>query len=277
MLASLHEIRAQLPSIVIDTDSDNDLYHRDVFAQNFVRLSAALAGIPRTHDIEDSYLPDEMVPSPGIHDQNPATRPAFDTRHNLYAIFLDEAKARLLQLWDWLHAASNSQDVHWESAAHAAYALAGCSATVGLSEIRQLAMAMEAIFTGMRAGDGQMAEPVQSILQKALVTLEQMHADLSSGLMPQTAPAILEQLLALSLAASDPGSDVDYPQEDDTELSLLRQQTHMPETTEGQVTFPEHQQLLLPGKDHSDPGTPPETKSPAFSASANKARDPVHD
>ena len=277
LLASLQEIRAQLPSVVIDTDGDNDLYHRDVFAQNFVRLSAALAGIPRTHHIEDSYLPDEMVPSLGIHDQNPATRPAFDTRHNLHAIFLDEAKARLLQLWDWLHAASNSQDVHWESAAHAAHTLAGCSATVGLSEMRQLAMAMEAIFTGMRAADGQMAEPVQLILQKALVTLEQMHADLSSGLMPQTAPAILEQLLALSLAASDPGSDVDDLQRDDTELSLLRQQTHVPETTEGQVTFPGHQQLPQPGKDHADPDTPPETKSPAFTASANKARDPVHD
>jgi chemotaxis protein histidine kinase CheA/ActR/RegA family two-component response regulator len=273
----LQEIRVQLPSIAIDTACDNDLCHRDVFAQKFVRLSAMLAGIPRTHDIEDSDLPDEVAPPSVTRDQNPFIRPAFDTRHNLHAIFLDEAKARLLQLGNWLHAAPTSKDFQWESAAHAAHALAGCSATVGLSEMWQLAMAMEAVFTGMRAGDGQVIEPALPVLQKALVTLEHMHADLSSGLMPQTQPGILEQLLALSLTMSGPGSEVEPQQEDDAEFSLVMQQARAPEMAVDQVALLEQQQWSLSGKDHTVPDTPAESKSSAFNTTANKVRDPVDD
>jgi HPt (histidine-containing phosphotransfer) domain-containing protein len=281
LLKSLQEIRDQLPSIIFDVGSDKDLYRRDLFAQNFVRLSLLLAGIPRTHDIEDSGSPDVVARPFGVEDDNHATRLAFDTRQGLHAIFLDEAKARLQQLGNWLNAEPRNKDFQWESAAHAAHALAGCSATVGLSEMRQLALAMEAVLIGMRTGDGHITEPVLSVLRKGLVTFEHMLADLSSGLMPQSQPAVLEQLLALSLTASESRSEseskFELQQDDDAESLLLLPQTDVPDTTVASSNLQTQNTQSLVSKDQADSNTPLHAGIPELSASTNKLRDPIQD
>ncbi|CAM8658747.1 HATPase_CheA-like domain containing protein [Oxalobacteraceae bacterium] len=281
LLKSLQEIRAQLPSIILDVGIDKDLYRRDLFSQNFVRLSLLLAAIPRTHDIEDSGSRDEVALPCGTEDGNHAMRSVFDTRQSLHAIFLDEAKSRLQQLANWLHAEPKNKDFQWESAAHAAHALAGCSATVGLSEMRQLALAMEAVLIGMRTGDGHIAEPVLSVLQKGLVTFEQMLADLSSGLMPQSQPAILEQLLALSLTASESRSEseseFEYQQDDDAESLLVPQQTNAPDTTAAPANLQNQDWQSPPSKDHADWNILVQAETSTVNASTNKLRDPIQD
>ena len=275
LLTSLQEIRGQLHSIIFDVGSDKDLYRRDVFAQKFVRLSARLAGIPRTHEIEDNGSVDETVLPSIRQDENKAIRPAFDTRHSLHAIFLDEAKARLQQLGNWLRATSTNKDFQWESAAHAAHALAGCSATVGLSEMRQLALAMEAALTGMHTGDGHITEPLLPVLQKGLVALEHMLADLTAGLMPQDYPAILEQLLALSLTASE--FEFEYQQGHDTQPSLVQQQAQVPEMSASQAILQNQHRPSPTSNDHPDAKLLLATETSALTASANKVRDPIHD
>lgn len=287
LLKSLQDIREQLSPINLDVDSDKDLYRRDLFAQNFVRLSLLLAAIPRTHDIEDSSSLHEVAPPFGAEDDHHATRPAFDTRQNLHAIFLDEARVRLQQLGNWLHAEPKNKDFQWESAAHAAHALAGCSATVGLSEMRQLALAMEAVLIGMRTGDGHINEPVLSVLQKGWVTFEDMLADLSSGLMPQSQSAILEQLLALSLTASESRSEsrseIEHQQDDGAESLLVLQQRDVPDTTaapdptEAPANVQnQHWQSPL-SKDHADSSLLHQAGTSTVTASANKLRDPIQD
>lgn len=285
LLKSLQEIREQLPSMILDVGSNKDLYHRDLFAQSFVRLSLLLAAIPRTHDIEDGSSLHEVTPPFGTEDDHHAMRPAFDTRQNLHAIFLDEAKARLQQLGNWLHAEPKNKDFQWESAAHAAHALAGCSATVGLSEMRQLALAMEAVLIGMRTGDGQITESVLSVLQQGLVTFEDMLADLSSGLMPQSQSqsAILEQLLALSLTASESRSEFEYQQDDDAESLLGLQQRNVPDTTTAPDTTAvpanvQNQDWQPPAiKDRADSNLLLQAGTSTLTASTNKLRDPIQD
>ena len=277
LITSLQQIRDQLPSIIFVAGDDKDFYHRDVFAQKFVRLSVLLAGIPRTHDIQDSFAVDETVLSAGREDENHASHPAFDTRQSLHAIFLDEAKARLQQLGNWLHAAPTNKDFQWESAANAAHALAGCSATVGLSEMCQLALAMETVLTGKRAGDGQITEPVLSGLQKGLVTLEHMLVDLSSGLMPQAEPAILEQLLVLSRTASESGLASEYSQDDDAAPLAPLQQTNALDATAGPATLENQHRPSPASKDHTDSAALLQAGMPKVSAPANEVRDPIHD
>ena len=277
LLVLLQEIRAQLPTIISAVANDKDLYQRDVFAQKFVRLSVLLAGLARSHEIEDYGLLDAMaLPAVG-KDENHAMRPAFDTCQSLHVIFLDEAKARLQQLGNWLHAEPTDKDFHWESAAHAAHALAGCSATVGLSEMRQLALATEAVLTGMRAGDGQITASVRTALQKALVTLEHMLADLSAGLMPEAQPAVLEQLLALSLTASESGSESECQREDDAETPLVLQQTHASDTASAPAILQNKHNQSTGNKDHADSKTLPQSGTSILSVSANQPRDPMQD
>ena len=285
LLKSVQEIREQLPPITLDVDSDKDFYRRDLFAQNFVRLSLLLAAIPRTHDIEDSSSLHEVAPPFATEDDHHAMRPAFDTRQNLHAIFLDEARARLQQLGNWLHAEPKTKDFQWESAAHAAHALAGCSATVGLSEMRQLALAMEAVLIGMRTGDGHITESVLSVLQQGWVTFEDMLADLSSGLMPQSQSAILEQLLALSLTASEsrsesraePRFEFEYQQDDDAESLLGLQQRNVPDTTAAPANV-QNQDWQPPAiKDHADSNLLLQAGTSTVTASTNKLRDPIQD
>jgi chemotaxis protein histidine kinase CheA/ActR/RegA family two-component response regulator len=291
LLKSLQEIREQLPSMILDVGSNKDLYHRDLFAQSFVRLSVLLAAVPRTHDIEDGSSLHEVAPPFGTEDDHHAMRPAFDTRQNLHVIFLDEARARLQQLGNWLYAEPKNKDFQWESAAHAAHALAGCSATVGLSEMRQLALAMEAVLIGMRTGDGHITESVLYVLQKGLVTFEDMLADLSSGLMPQSQSAILEQLLALSLTASEPRSEpraeprseFEYQQDDDAGSLLGLQQRNVPDPTAAPdtTTAPanvQNQDWQPPAiKDHADSNLLLQARTSTVTASTNKLRDPIQD
>ncbi len=277
LLTLLHEIREQLPTIISAVANNQDLYQREVFAQKFVRLSVLLAGISRTHDIEDNGSLDAVaLPAVG-KDENHAMRPAFDTGQSLHAIFLDEAKARLQQLGTWLHAEATNKDFQWESAAHAAHALAGCSATVGLSEMRQLALAIETIVTGMRAGDGQITVPVRTGLQKGLVTLEHMLADLSAGLMPEAQPAVLEQLLALSLTASESGSEFEYQDEAHVETPLVLQQTDASDTASPPATLQNQYSQSTASKDHTDSKTFLQAETSIFNISANQPRDPMQD
>ncbi len=277
LLTSLQEIREQLPVIILDVSSDKDFYRRYLFAQKFVRLSAMLACIPRTHNIDDSAsLVDAVLPS-SREDEAQAMRPAFDTHQSLHVIFLDEAKARLQQLGGWLHAAPTNRDFQWESAAHAAHALAGCSATVGLTEMRQLALAMEAVLTDMRTGDGHITEPVLSVLQKVWVVLEHMLADLSSGRMPQAQPAILEQLLALSLTVSESASECDYPRDDDDKSLHSVPLTHAPETKAAMVLLQNQQAQPTDSEDHADSKVLLQAGTSIFTASATKLGNPMHD
>ncbi len=277
LLTLLHEIREQLPTIISAVANNQDLYQREVFAQKFVRLSVLLAGISRTHDIEDNGSLDAVaLPAVG-KDENHAMRPAFDTGQSLHAIFLDEAKVRLQQLGTWLHAEATNKDFQWESAAHAAHALAGCSATVGLSEMRQLALAIETIVTGMRAGDGQITVPVRTGLQKGLVTLEHMLADLSAGLMPEAQPAVLEQLLALSLTASESGSEFEYQDEAHVETPLVLQQTDASDTASPPATLQNQYSQSTASKDHTDSKALLQAETSIFNISANQPRDPMQD
>jgi chemosensory pili system protein ChpA (sensor histidine kinase/response regulator) len=277
LLTSLQEIREQLPTITLYVSSDKDVHRRDLLAQKFVRLSALLAGIPRTHDIDDSSSVLEAVLPFSREDETQAMCPAFDTHQSLHVIFLDEAKARLQQLGSWLHAAPTNKDFQWESAANAAHALAGCSATVGLAEMRQLALAMEAVLTEMRTGDGSITEPVLSALQKAWEALEHMLADLSSGRMPQAQPAILEQLLALSLTASESASERDYPQDDDAESLPVMESTHAPETTAAMVPLQNQQAQPPASENHADSKVLLQTGTSISTASPAKLGDPMHD
>ena len=277
LLTLLQEIREQLPAIIFAVASDQDLDQRDVFAQKFVRLSVMLAGIPRTHDIQDNYSLDAMALPAGSKVENHAMRPAFDTSQALHVIFLDEAKARLQQLSNWLHAEPTNKDVQWESAAHAAHALAGCSATVGLSEMRRLALAIEAVLTEMRTCDGQITAPVQTTLQKGLVTLERMLADLSSGLMPQDQPAVLEQLLALSLTASESGSDIECRHEDNAETSLALQHTHASDAASAPATLQTHHGQSTATRDHAESKILLQSEASLVSVSANQLCDPMQD
>jgi len=147
--------------------------------------------------------------------------------------------------------------------------------------MRQLALAMEAVLIGMRTGDGHITEPVLSVLRKGLVTFEHMLADLSSGLMPQSQPAILEQLLALSLTASDSRSEseskFELQQDDDAEPLLLLPQTDVPDTTVASSNLQTQNTQSLVSKDQADSNTLLQAGIPELSASTNKLRDPIQD
>jgi chemosensory pili system protein ChpA (sensor histidine kinase/response regulator) len=95
--------------------------------------------------------------------------------------------------------------------------------------------------------------------------------------MPQAQPAILEQLLALSLMTSESGSESDYSQDDDTESLHVMQPTHAPETTAAMAPLQDQQPPSPDSKHHADSKTLLQTGAPTFTASANKARDPMHD
>ncbi|MEO0315172.1 MAG: hypothetical protein RI928_1628 [Pseudomonadota bacterium] len=275
LLTSLQEIREQIPLIFIDKDSDKNCDGRETFAKKFIRLSTQLAAIPRNHSIEGSDSFDDAVLGSESGRENHVTGPFFDTRNNLHAIFLDEAKARLQQLGDWLHAAQTDKHAYLRSATHAAHALAGCSATVGLSEMRQLALAMEAVLSEMSASGGQIKVEAQGILQNSLSALGNMLADLSSGCMPQAQPAILEQLLALSLTASDFSHP--YHQEADPAASPVSQTVAVVAPTVHSVPLQGDHPGSNAGKNPSDTNTPVESKYPAVTPSASTAHDPMQD
>lgn len=289
LLTALQEIREQLYVITFDAGDEKARYGRDLFAQKFVRLSLQLASLPRTHAIEDSHAAVEAELPSHDEDENQAIHPAFDTHLSLHAIFLDEAKVRLQQLGNWLHAAPTDRDLQWESAAHAAHALAGCSATVGLSEMQQLALAMEAVLTGLRTVAEPLTEPVLSVLQKGLVALEQMLADLSAGRRPQAQPSLLEQLLALSLTASESGTasgsesgpesgfESDDQQVDAIESLLVAQQTSAPETTADPAILPNPHQRPPASQYQGESKVLPQAGIPTSTVSGNKVSDPVHD
>ena len=257
MPVQLETIRDQLRVFFHDLDSDQNLPARDEFAQQFVRLSARIAAMPRAQDVPTRILAnDDDLASVG-DDKNTLYRPVFDTDDVLHTIFLDEATDRIGQLRGWFQTASPSTSFPFELAAHAAHALAGCSATVGLSEMRQLALAMEAVLTSMRVCGGQITVPAQIIFDDTLTALEQMLVHLSSGIVPQVRPAVLGRLLGLSPGLSLDALASTLATNGETEA----QPKSEPETETETETNPAPQLDAAPAPQTS-PETSPET-SPA--------------
>ena len=272
---SLGEIREQLASVCVDNENEHNSHRREIFAEKFVRLSAVLAAIPRSRNIVDGDSFDGEFARSDRWPENQSTRSTFDTRNSLHVIFLDEAKARLQQLGDWLHAAPIDRDIDAASATHAAHALAGCSATVGLAEMRQLALAMESVLTAIGTGGRHPTAHVQAMLQHGFAALENMLADLSSGFMPQAQPAVLEQLLALSLTASEFADNHD--QEADSASLRVSPTASTVQTTARPASLPGDHHRSTASKHSEDAKLPAGSRHAVFAPSASTVHDSMHD
>lgn len=228
LLTHLEKIRDQLRIIFSDADPEQNRDALDRFAQQFVRLSNLIAAMHRTHpvDVSDDRNDQASNPDPDLasemDDESSLSQKVSDNTQGLHAIFIEEASARIDQLKTLLHASDTEDAAIYELAANATHALAGCSATVGLSEMRQLAMAMEAVLSSLHtSGDGRNAQAV-ALLRDALQVLEQMLVDWSSGIMPEVQPALFERLLALSLELPDtPAAPVMSEMSEISEMTAL--------------------------------------------------------
>jgi len=216
ILGHLEKVRAQLRLLFTDTTPDQDPLARDRFAQQFVHLFSLIAAIPCTQAIEtgDSDRADDRDHDPAsvTDEENHQNQHTWDNTQSLHVIFLEEAHARLRQIRELLHASGTDDAAVFAMAANAAHALAGCSATVGLSEMRQLAMAMEAVLSSLHASESRRDATALPLLREALQALEQILADWSSGAVWQVPPVLFERLLALSLALPESAADTDTDQ-----------------------------------------------------------------
>ena len=216
ILGHLEKVRAQLPLLFTDTTPDQDPLARDRFAQQFVHLFSLIAAIPCTQAIEtgDGDRADDRDHDPAsvTDKENHQNQHAWDNTQSLHAIFLEEAHTRLRQIRELLHASDTDDAAVFAMAANAAHALAGCSATVGLSEMHQLAMAMEAVLSSLHASESRRDATALPLLCEALQALEQILADWPSGAVSQVPPVLFERLLALSLALPESTADTDTDQ-----------------------------------------------------------------
>ena len=210
LLAHLEKVRDQLRMIFSDAGNEQRLHALDRFARQFVHLSHLIALMQRTHpvDVSDSAEHHESAlasePDASESDEeNSLSELASDNTLALRAIFIEEASARIHQLKTLLDVSNTKDTAMFELAANATHALAGCSATVGLSDMRQLAMAMEAVLSALHMNGGGRKAAALVLLRDALQALEQMLADWSLGIMPEIQPALFERLLALSLEMPD--------------------------------------------------------------------------
>ena len=162
----------------------------DAFAQQFAGLCASIAAMPRHHPIPWADAISDSSSSASTNAVSPALR----------AIFLAEATERLCQLQSYLAPPDPDAALSIDAATHAAHALAGCSATVGLSAMHELALAMEAWLTAIPAG-GQPAVAARLLLREVLALMEQMLADWSSGVITPMPPDQFETLRTLLLSA----------------------------------------------------------------------------
>ena len=262
ILTHLKAVREQLRILFSDTATDHDPLARDRFAQQFVRLFTLIAKIHRTHVVEigDSGSVNDHDHASVTNQENRLNQAALDNTQGLHTIFLEEAGTRIRQLRELLHATDTYDAAVFGMAANATHALAGCSATVGLSEMRQLAMAMEAVLSSLTMSKGRRDAAALPLLQDALQILEQILADWSSGVAPQVPPLLFERLLALSLAL--PESAVD------TDTAIVTEGRQTPETDETCLLLPRTYgtQALNGAGDDSLP----------FTASAEEAEPEAH-
>lgn len=206
-VACAEQLRDQFRSLVCGSGSQHDALAWDDFAQAFIRLAMGIAAIPRSREADAFSASIDEPRLSTVADQLPDASVVFDPDHGLHRVFLDEAAMRIEQLGHLLQPTSANWSSSMEAAAHAAHALAGCSATVGLSTLRQLALAMEAAFFMLQAGSGPPGAATLSVLDDAVATLTLLLSQLSSGVMTTVRPELLERLLALSLAANDSRHD----------------------------------------------------------------------
>lgn len=207
ILAHLEKIRVQLRSLVDVAVNDSNRQALDTFAQEFIRLSAQLAAIDRVQEISNDDAISNDAAMQTHADDAVTSVSAFDVHQNLHVIFLAEVTARVQQLREWLKAAHTDPMVSVEAAAHTAHALAGCSATVGLAEMHQLAIAMETLLISLQTNGIKTIIPLRSVLDEALNTLEQMLLRLSSGHLPEPCPDLIDKLLARAVAVPEVQSD----------------------------------------------------------------------
>ena len=278
ILAHLEEVREQLRNLFFNNAADPDLLARERFAQQFVHLFTLIAAIHRTYATKvgesDRVNHPDHDPALLIDQSNHPNQSLPDSTQGLRAIFVEEAGSRIRQLTEWLHAAESVDAEAFAMAANATHALAGCSATVGLSEMRQLAMAMEAVLSSFQRGAGRQEAAALPLLQEALQTLEQILADWSSGAPPQLPPVLLERLLALSLGLPECTVGTDIDADTEVDIDAVTEARQAQQTDETCLLLPQtHGARELNGVG----GDPLPCKTRAEEAAAEPRADAVHD
>lgn len=211
-----------LATLSENDDSDPTAFW-PVLAEQIVSLEQSLLG--RAEGLWVVPRPKPVLLSAGVPPEDPADpvtaspiadRPAGSARKGspepVLRIFLDEARQCVARLREGLARWSEQpQSSGREEALHAAHTLAGCSASVGIVPMQQLAQALESALDDQQILMMSEAFLLPACFGDALTALEQLLDEVTTGARPSLPSAVLAALTSLAIPRTVAASEIPLP------------------------------------------------------------------